>query len=119
MNHIALMGRLTRDPEVRYTDKTCVTKFTLAVKRPWTKEGEALTDFIPCIAFNKTAELIGNGVAKGDRLLITMGCLCINSYKDKQNTPRYYTEVRVNSFDFVEPKAVTGEVVEGFKDVVF
>lgn len=118
MNNVTLMGRLTRDPEVRYTDKTCVTKFTLAVKRPWTREGEALTDFIPCVAFNKTAELIGNGVAKGDRILITLGCLCINSYKDKQDKLQHYTEVRVNSFDFVEPKTVSGQVVD-YKEVVF
>ena len=59
MNHIALIGRLTKDPETRYTqNNVCVVSFTIAVNRPYAKEGEQKADFINVVAWNKTAEFV-------------------------------------------------------------
>ena len=70
MNRVILMGRLVRDPDVRYTQTgKPVASFTLAVDRPFTQNGKREADFINCIAWNKTAETIGNYVHKGQRIL--------------------------------------------------
>ena len=68
MNKIILLGRLTKDPEIRYTPSgACVAQFTLAVDRPYTKDGSREADFIPCVTWGKTSETIGNYVHKGQR----------------------------------------------------
>lgn len=105
MNLIILMGRLTKDPEIRYTTtgKVCA-QFTMAVDRPFTnQDGTRDTDFINNVAWGKTAELIGNSVHKGHRIL-TEGRLQIRPYTDKNGAKRYATEVVVDRFEFVERK---------------
>lgn len=78
MNKVVLMGRLTRDPDVRYTQTgKVVTQFTLAVDRPFkSADGNKEVDFVPVVVWGKIAEMIGNGCHKGHRLLVDgmVGC---------------------------------------------
>ena len=102
MNNIMLLGRLTKDPEVRYTQSgACVAQFTLAVDRPYTKDGSREADFIPCIAWGKTSETVGNYVHKGQRLLVE-GRLQIRPYTDKNGNKRTAAEVVCGRFEFIE-----------------
>lgn len=106
MNKIVLMGRMVRDPEVRYTQTgKVVCQFTLAVDRPYTnQEGVREADFIPVIFWGKQAEVIGNSFAKGNRILVE-GRLQIRSYDAKDGSKRYVTEVIGSNFEFIERKA--------------
>ena len=107
MNKIILFGRLTRDPEVRVipNDKT-VCKFTLAVDRQFANQnGEREADFINIVVWGKAAELCGNSLAKGQRLLVE-GRLQIRNYVAKDGNKRYVTEVIANSVEFVERKNI-------------
>lgn len=108
MNTITLLGRLTKNPEARYTSTgKAVTLFTLAVNRPYANaDGQREADFINCQAWGKTAEVVGNHVSKGDRLLVE-GRLQIRSYTDKEGVKRYATEVIVNRVEFIERKGCT------------
>ena len=106
MNHITLLGRLTKDPEVRYvTSGKVVTSFTLAVDRPFlNQEGKREADFIPVVVWGKAAELCGNSLAKGHRILVE-GRLQIRSYDGKDGNRHWVTEVIANSVEFIERKA--------------
>ncbi len=105
-NHITLLGRLTKDPEIRYTpSQKVVATFTLAVDRPFSgADGKKETDFIPCVVWGKSAELIGNSCQKGHRLLVE-GRLQIRNFEAKDGTKRYIAEVIANSFEFIERKS--------------
>lgn len=110
MNKIILLGRLVKDPEVRVTptDRTVCT-FTLAVDRPFSgKDGKREADFINIQTWNKTAELIGNYVSKGQRLLVD-GRLQIRSYDGKDGQKHYATEVVADRVEFIERKEKTGQ----------
>lgn len=102
-NHIELLGRLTKDPEIRSTPsgKTVAT-FTLAVDRPFSGEKKE-ADFIPCVVWGKSAELIGNYCQKGHRLLVE-GRLQIRNFDAKDGTKHWVTEVVANSVEFIERK---------------
>ncbi|MBR6636298.1 MAG: single-stranded DNA-binding protein [Phascolarctobacterium sp.] len=106
MNKIILMGRLTKDPEVRYTQSgKVVCQFTIAVDRPFSGEdGKKEADFIPIIIWGKPAEIAGNSLAKGHRVLVE-GRLQIRSYDDNKGVKRWISEVIANSFEFIERKA--------------
>lgn len=105
MNKTILLGRLTKDPEVRYTNNgKCVTQLTLAVDRPFTgQDGKREADFIPVIFWGKTAEAVGNYVSKGQRLLVE-GRLQIRSYDDKNGQKRWVTEIIGTHAEFIEKK---------------
>ncbi len=105
MNKIVLMGRLTKDPEVRYTQSgKVVCQFTIAVDRPFSGEdGKREADFIPVIVWGKPAEIAGNSLAKGHRVLVE-GRLQIRSYDDSKGVKRWVSEVIANSFEFIERK---------------
>ena len=105
MNKIILMGRLVRDPEVRYTQTgKVVCQFTIAVDRPFSnQEGQREADFIPVIVWGKQAELCGNSLTKGQRVLVE-GRLQIRSYDAKDGSKRWVTEVIANGFEFIERK---------------
>ncbi len=105
MNKVILMGRLTRDPEVRYTQTgKVVCQFTLAVDRPFTnQEGQREADFIPVVIWGKIAELCGNSLTKGQRALVD-GRLQIRSYDAKDGTKRWVTEIIANGVEFIERK---------------
>lgn len=108
MNNIMLLGRLTKDPEVRYTQSgACVAQFTLAVDRPYTKDGSREADFIPCVAWGKTSETVGNYVHKGQRLLVE-GRLQIRQYTDKNGNKRTAAEVVCGRFEFIERREQSG-----------
>ena len=118
-NHIELLGRLTKDPEIRYTpSQKVVAQFTLAVDRPFTKDGQKEADFIPCVAWGKSAELIGNSCAKGHRLFVE-GRLQIRNYEGKDGQKRYVAEVIVNSFEFIERKEQAKSMQDMGEEVVF
>ena len=103
MNKIVLMGRLVRDPEVKYTQTgKVVAQFTMAVDRPFSgADGKREADFIPVVIWGKSAELLGNGVTKGQRVLIE-GRLQIRSYDGKDGSKKYATEVIASSFEYIE-----------------
>lgn len=122
MNQVQLFGRLTKDPELKYTPQgTAVIQFTLAVNRNYSKEkrqqaeqqNQATADFIRCIAFGKTAEAIGQYVGKGDRLLI-QGSIQTGSYeKDGQRV--YTTDIAVQRMELIERKdKAENNVTDGF-----
>jgi single-strand DNA-binding protein len=105
MNKVNLMGRLTRDPEVRYANNSNmpIAKFTLAVDRKFSKEGEERqTDFISCTAFNKTAELIGKFFPKGKQMALC-GRIQTGSY-EKEGQKVYTTDVIVEDVYFTGSK---------------
>lgn len=99
MNKVILIGRLTKDPELRYASGsgTAVCKFTLAVNRQFKKDE---TDFINCIAFNKQGEAIAQYVAKGRQLAVT-GSIRTGSYDGQDGVKRYTTDIIVESFEFI------------------
>ena len=106
MNRIILLGRLVRDPEVRYTPNgRVVCQFTLAVDRPFAnQEGQKEADFIPIVIWGKQAEVCGNSLTKGQRALVE-GRLQIRSYDAKDGSKRYVTEVIADHFEFIERKS--------------
>lgn len=106
MNRIILLGRMTKEPEIKYTQTgKCVTIFTLAVDRPFkSQDGSKETDFISCQIWGKSAENLGNSVHKGQRLLIE-GRLQIRSYDAKDGSKRYVAEVIADRFEYIERKA--------------
>lgn len=99
MNKVILIGRLTKDPELRYAagSGTAVCRFTLAVSRQFKKDE---TDFINCIAFNKQGEAIAQYVTKG-RQLAVVGNIRTGSYDGQDGIKRYTTDVIVESFEFI------------------
>jgi len=102
MNKIILCGRLVRDPEFRVTpSEKSVCTFTLAVDRQFSAEKEA--DFINIVVWGKAAELCGNSLSKGHRLLVE-GRLQIRNYVAKNGEKRYVTEVIANSVEFLEKR---------------
>jgi len=107
MNRVVLMGRLTRDPEVRYTqtNNTLVASFTLAVNRRFVREGEEQTaDFINCVAWAKTGEFISKYFKKGQQMLV-MGRIQTRSWDDAATgQKRYTTEVVVEETYFTGSK---------------
>ncbi|HHD2761486.1 TPA: single-stranded DNA-binding protein [Clostridium perfringens] len=104
MNKVVLVGRLTKDPELRFTANkgTAVTRFTLAVNRNFKKEdGTQEADFINCIAYSKRAEVIAQYLTKGKRFSIA-GSIRTGSYDAQDGTRRYTTYVVVDGFDFID-----------------
>jgi single-strand DNA-binding protein len=119
MNKVILIGRLTRDPELRYTPSgTPVAKFTLAVDRSVKKDQEKTADFIDIITWEKKAEACSNYLGKG-KLVAVEGRLQIRSYDDKQGVRRKAAEVVANNVQFLEKKAdddVNGRGYAGNQD---
>lgn len=106
MNKVILMGRLTRDPEVRYTngaEPLAIARYTLAVDRRTRKEGEQTADFIGCVAFGKAAEFAEKYFHKGMRILIT-GKIQTGSYTNKEGKKVYTTDVVIEDQEFAESK---------------
>ncbi len=107
MNKVILMGRLTRDPEVRYSsgsNSTCVAKYSLAVDRKYQRDGEPTADFIPCVAFSKQAEFAEKYLKQGKKIVVT-GRIQTGSYTNRDGMKVYTTDVIVEDQEFVESKA--------------
>ncbi len=106
LNKAILIGRLTRDPELKYLQNgTAVASFTLAVDRTFkNKDGEKEADFIPIVAWRKTAELCGKYLAKGSQAAIS-GRIQTRSYDANDGTKRYVTEIVADEVQFIGSKA--------------
>ena len=102
MNKVILIGRLTKDPELRFAagSGTGISRFTIAINRQFKKDE---TDFINCVAFGKTAETISQYLRKGRQIAVT-GSIRTGSYDAKDGTKRYTTDIAVESFEFVGNK---------------
>lgn len=110
MNKVILLGRLTKDVELRYTQtsNTAVASFTLAVNRKFVKEGEERqADFFNIVAWNKLAETSANYLKKGMQVAIT-GRLQTRTWDDEQGIKHYVTEVVAEELDFIESKKSQG-----------
>jgi single-strand DNA-binding protein len=106
MNKVILVGRLTQDPEVRYTQSgKAVASFTIAVNR-FSGQGQKEADFIPVVAWEKLAETCGNNLTKGQRILIE-GRLQIRSYETNDGQKRRVAEVIAQNMEFLERKQVS------------
>ena len=106
MNKVVLMGRLTRDPEVRYSageNALAIARYTLAVNRRFRREGEATADFIPCVAFGRAAEFAEKYFHQGLRITIS-GRIQTESYTNHEGNRVYTTEVVVEEQEFAESK---------------
>ena len=107
MNKIILMGRLTRDPDVRYTQgeqAMAIARFTLAVDRRFKRENEQQADFISCVAFARQGEFIEKYTHQGTKLVVE-GRIQTGSYTNKDGVKVYTTDVVVESCEFAESKA--------------
>lgn len=106
MNKAILIGRLTRDPEVRYTQGSspiAIARYTLAVDRRIKKENEQNADFIPCIAFGKSAEFVEKYLRKGTKMAV-VGRIQTGSYTNQNGQKVYTTEIIVEEQEFAESK---------------
>jgi single-strand DNA-binding protein len=106
MNKAILMGRLTRDPEVKNADdlNKMVAKYTLAVTRSWSNNGKEEVDFIPCVAFNKAAEFASKFLKRGLKIVI-IGRLQTGSYTNKDGQKVFTMDVIVDEQEFTTPKS--------------
>ena len=104
MNKWIGIGRLTREPEVRRTDAgKAVAKYTLAVDREYTKDGEKEADFISCTAFGKNGEFAEKYLRKGMKIAV-IGAIRTGSYTNKDGVKVYTTEAVIEHHEFCEPK---------------
>ena len=112
MNKVILMGRLTRDPEVRYSQgegSLAIARYTIAVDRRFKRDGDQQTaDFISCVSFGKTAEFAEKYYRQGTKVLVT-GRIQTGSYTNKDGQKVYTTEVVVEEQEFAESKAAASE----------
>lgn len=107
MNKVILMGRLTRDPEISSsTSGTTFARFSIAVDRRFSREGEPDADFFNCSAFGKTAEFIERNIHKGTKILVS-GRLQNNNYTNKEGQKIYDVRVVVEDVEFGESKKET------------
>lgn len=110
MNKVILMGRLTRDPEVRYTqsDKPmAIARYSLAVNKRFKREGEPDADFIPCVSMGKGGEFVEKYFKKGQQVSV-VGRLQVRNWEDKDGNKRVTTEVVVEEQYFAESKNDSG-----------
>ena len=113
MNKAILMGRLTRDPEIRYTqgdNPMCIARYTLAVDRRFNRNANNdgnNADFIPCVCFGKTAEFVEKYLKKGTKMAVT-GRIQTGSYTNRDGVKVYTTEVVVEDQEFAESKNASG-----------
>ena len=109
MNKVILMGRLTRDPEVRYSQgesANAVARYTLAVDRRFKRDGDATADFINCVAFGRAAEFAEKYLRQGVKIAVT-GRIQTGSYTNKDGVRVYTTDVVVEEQEFAESKAAS------------
>ena len=109
MNKVILMGRLTRDPEVRYSQgatATAIARFSIAVDRRFKRDGEPDADFINCVAFGRTGEFIERYGHKGTKFVVE-GRIQTGSYTNKDGQKVYTTDVIVEDQEFAESKSAS------------
>ena len=111
MNKVILLGRLTRDPEVRYSQgdsASAVARYTLAVDRRFRRDGDGQTaDFIGCVAFGRAAEFAEKYLRQGTKIAVT-GRIQTGSYTNRDGVKVYTTDVVIEEQEFAESKAASG-----------
>ena len=116
MNKVILMGRLTRDPEVRYSQgesPVAIARYSLAVdRRGKAQEGQPTADFISCVAFGRNGEFAEKYLRKGTKIVVE-GHIQTGSYTNKDGVKVYTTEVVVENHEFAESKAAAGNADGG------
>lgn len=118
MNKVILMGRLTRDPEVRYTqgeNALAIARFTLAVNRKYKNNGKEEADFISCVAFGKTAEFVEKYLHQGMKAVVC-GRIQTGSYTNKEGKKVYTIDVVVEETEFAESKGARPELNQAAGD---
>lgn len=112
MNKVILMGRLTRDPEIRYANNennTCIANYTLAIDRRFKRQGDEQTaDFIRCVAMGKNGEFAEKYLHQGTKIVVE-GRIQTGSYTNKDGNKVYTTDVVIESHEFAESKAASGQ----------
>ena len=111
MNKVVLMGRLTRDPDVRYSQgetPLAIARYTLAVDRRFKRNGEQDADFINCVAFGRTAEFAEKYLKQGTKMVVS-GRIQTGSYTNRDGVKVYTTEVVIEEQDFAESKAAAAQ----------
>ena len=105
MNKLILMGRLTKDPEIRYggVNNTAVARFSIAVDRRFKRDGQPTADFFNCTAFGKLGEFVEKYLCKGTKIVLD-GEIQNNNYQNKDGQTVYGFQVIVNSIEFAESK---------------
>jgi single-strand DNA-binding protein len=107
MNKVILLGNLTKDPEIRYSqaaEPLAIARYTVAVSKRFKKDGEPDADFINCVSFGKQAEFAEKYFKKGSKLAI-VGRLSVRSYDDNAGQRRWITEVVVEDVEFAESRS--------------
>lgn len=106
MNKVILIGRLTRDTEIRVSpsNNTKIATFTLAVDRKYKREGAAQADFFNCVAFGKQADFAEKYLKQGTKMVVT-GRVEIDSYTNKEGQKAYSTKIMVDELEFAESKS--------------
>ncbi|MBO4415570.1 MAG: single-stranded DNA-binding protein [Lachnospiraceae bacterium] len=110
MNKVIMMGRLTRDPEVRYsqgTSQTAIGRFSIAVDRRFKREGQPDADFFNCTSFGKQAEFVERYLKKGTKIVIS-GSVQNDNYTDKDGNTRYSVQIICDEIEFAESKNSSG-----------
>ncbi len=116
MNKVVLMGRLTRNPDVRYSQgerTTCVARYTLAVNRRFRRDGEPDADFINCVAFGRQGEFAEKYLKQGTKIVIS-GRIQTGSYTNREGVRVYTTDIVVEEQDFAESKASAASYSGGY-----
>lgn len=114
MNKVIIMGRLTRDPVIRYTqgdESICTARYTLAVDRRFRREGDQTADFINCVAFRKAAEHANEYYKQGIKIVV-VGHLQTGSYTNKDGNKVYTTDVVVEEQEFAESRAAAAKATD-------
>ena len=113
LNKAILMGRLTRDPELRYTQSNVPTcSFTVAIDRNYkSQSGEKQADFINCVAWRSTAEFVSKWFTKG-KMIIVVGSIQTRNYEVNDGTKRYVTEIVADEVEFLTPKGQSGSAAQ-------
>ena len=115
MNKVILMGRLTRDPEVRYgagENSTAVARYTIAVDRRFKRNGEQNADFIGCVAFGRNAEFVEKYLRQGTKIVLT-GRIQTGSYTNRDGQKVFTTDIVVEEQEFAESKSAAGNGDQG------
>ena len=107
MNVVILIGRLTKDPEIRYSQgapQTCISRFSIAVNRRFKREGDSEADFFDCTAFGKTAEFMEKYLHKGTKILL-QGRIENNNYVNRDGQKVYGIRIVAENIEFAEGKS--------------
>lgn len=117
MNKVILMGRLTREPDVRYSqgeNPMAIARYTLAVDRRFKRDGEQTADFIGCVAFARQAEFVEKYLHQGTKVVVT-GRIQTGSYTNKDGQKVYTTDVVAEDHEFAESKSAAAENGGGYQ----